>query len=357
MSKTGPWDSTLIVAESRLPSETPGHTGLDRANYTVGRVERQYLKSSSLGVMVVNRAFAGRNEGSVGIDTAAFLTRNWGYTGQLARSHGLYGKGIWAGFFRPSYDSATGHFHFRYSHIGDRFGDNIASTGYIKDDDRRELDSDMSKTLWFKGGVVQRLILESKNNLYFSQHDWTVRGYHTIVSAKTDFRNRWNASALFRNEYRLFEKGFHNPQAEFQVGYNTREYQPWAVGYQGGKSFESDLKAINGYYRHKVGPETAFEYQLSRVWLKPDPTQQATLINIFRVRHNFTRDLFVRIFFQTNSVIDRKNTEAVFVWRFKPPFGSLQFAYQRGRAAFGQRSQQGNTYFIKRFVYQKCSSD
>jgi hypothetical protein len=42
-----------------------------------------------------------------------------------------------------------------------------------------------------------------------------------------------------------------------------------------------------------------------------------------------------------------RNVEAVFVWRYKPPFGALQFAYQRGRAELGQRSQQGNTYFVK----------
>jgi len=57
--------------------------------------------------------------------------------------------------------------------------------------------------------------------------------------------------------------------------------------------------------------------------------------------------VYLRLFFQTNSVIDRKNLEAVFVWRYQPPFGSIQFAFQRGRAAFGQRSQQGNTFFVK----------
>ena len=61
----------------------------------------------------------------------------------------------------------------------------------------------------------------------------------------------------------------------------------------------------------------------------------------------YVDNLFVRLFFQTNSVIDRRNVEAVFVWRYKPPFGALQFAYQRGRAELGQRSQQGNTYFVK----------
>ena len=47
--------------------------------------------------------------------------------------------------------------------------------------------------------------------------------------------------------------------------------------------------------------------------LDPDPRMRATLINVFRVRQSFTRDLFLRVFFQTSSVIDRGNLETVFV--------------------------------------------
>ena len=38
---------------------------------------------------------------------------------------------------------------------------------------------------------------------------------------------------------------------------------------------------------------------------------------------------------------------ALYVWRHKPPFGQIQFAFQRGRAEFGERSEQGNTFFVK----------
>jgi hypothetical protein len=53
------------------------------------------------------------------------------------------------------------------------------------------------------------------------------------------------------------------------------------------------------------------------------------------------------MFYQTNSAIDRRNAQALFVWRYLPPFGTLQVAYQPGTAAFGQRSDQGNTLFLK----------
>lgn len=348
VSKNGPWDVTLLTARERRPAAVAGssETNMQGATYTVGRLERQYLKSSVLGVMFTNREFDGENRGSIGLDTTANFTRQFGVTAQLVRSHGPYDKGIYAGFVRPSYDSPTGHLHFRFSHFGERFGDNVNATGFVQDDNRREMDSDVSKTLWFQRGALQRVILESKNNIYWSQAN-VLRGYHNLLSVRTDFRNRWSASTSYTSQFRLFEKGFHNKTAEFRMSYNTREYQSWAIGYQTGTSFDRNLRGVDFVIRRKPFPQTAVEYQVSRVWLTPDPSKEATLINIFRVRHSFNRDLFLRLFFQTNSVIDRRNIEAVFVWRYKPPFGLVQFAYQRGRAALGERSQQGNTYFIK----------
>jgi hypothetical protein len=99
--------------------------------------------------------------------------------------------------------------------------------------------------------------------------------------------------------------------------------------------------------RYKVTPELSAEYSLERLELDPDPQRQSTWIHVIRTNQFFTKDLFLRLFFQTNSTIDRKNVQAVFVYRYLPPFGTIQVAYQRGTAAFGQRSTQGNTLFLK----------
>lgn len=262
------------------------------------------------------------------------------------RAHGPYKTGNWGGFARPAYDTSTGHAHIRFTSLGDRFSDNINAVGYVRDDDRREMDSDFTKVFWIEKGAVQRISLQAKNNIYWSQTN-VLRGYHNIESAEIELRNRWSFSASHRNEFRLFEKGFHNDRVRFSAGYNTREYQSWAVQYEQGRSFDSDMRSIGARVKRKLTQKLSVDYQLSRVWLDPDPEQQATLINILRARQNFTRDLFLKMFYQSSSVIDRRNLEVVFVWRHKPPFGSLQFVFQRGRAAFGERSEQGNTYFIK----------
>ncbi len=58
-------------------------------------------------------------------------------------------------------------------------------------------------------------------------------------------------------------------------------------------------------------------------------------------------DIFVKLFVQSNSAIDKENVQLLWVWRFKPPFGSLQIAYQRGTSDQGQQSQQGDSFFTK----------
>jgi len=342
LSTNGAWDLALLSVESPVPSAE----GTRRANYSVVRAARQILKSSTVGVMISNRFLNGQSAGAIGLDTSMYFTQSVNFTGQVIRSYGPFKKGNWAYYFRPSYDSPTGHFHFRYTHLGDRFGDNVNAVGFIQDDDRREMDSDLSKILWFEKGFVQRIELSSRNNAYWSQRN-LLRSYRNIETLNVELRNRWSIGVEHTNDFKLFERDFHNDTLNVFFGYNTREYNSFDGGYLVGKNFGSDLCSVNFAFRRKLTQALSTEYRFNRVWLKPDPTQKGTAIHIVRTQYNFTRDLFLRLFFQTNSVIDRRNVETVFVWRYKPPFGALQFAYQRGRAELGQRSQQGNTYFVK----------
>jgi len=348
-SRYGAWDMTLLSVRSspmEVDSTLEDGSVLEHANYTVARVQRHIMKSSDVGILVANRALGGENRGSVGLDTTLHLTRIMNFTGQLVRSHGPYTSGRWAFFVRPAWDSSTFHYHFRYTHLGDRFGDNVNAIGFVRDDNRREMDSDLEKVFWLEKGPIQRIGFEAKNNIYWSQQN-VLRHYHQIDTAEVEFRNRWSVEAGHGQMFDRFEKKFFNNRTWCNLGYNTREYNSWEIEYQTGRNYDSDLDSMSARIRRKVSQKLGVEYQLSRVWLNPDPENKATLINIFRARHNFTRDVYLRLFFQTNSVIDRKNLEAVFVWRYQPPFGSIQFAFQRGRAAFGQRSQQGNTFFVK----------
>ena len=131
------------------------------------------------------------------------------------------------------------------------------------------------------------------------------------------------------------------------VGYNTREFQSVSGSYTFGRNFDSDFRLLGAAVRRQITEGFNVEYELSRLWLDPDPENASTYIHVFRAVQNFTPDLFIKVFFQTNSAISRENVQAVFVWRYKPPFGTIQFAFERGTAAFGERSEQANTFFVK----------
>lgn len=348
-ARQGAWDLTLLSVRSpnvRVPETASGESPLDAANYTVARAELGFLGSSALGFQAANRLLNGHNTGSVSVDTAMQLTRTVNLTGQLVRSHGPYEDGNYGFFLRPSYDTNTFHAHYRFTSLGEHFADNINTVGFVPDDDRREMDSDIEKVFWIENGIIQRLTLSSRNNIFWS-HDGDVRGYHNILGGQFDLRNRWFFGGQYSNLFRLFEKGFHNDTGSVEVGYNVREFNSVSAEFETGRNFDSDLRMVGARLRRKLTDQLSAEYQLSRVWLSPDPGNRATLVNVLRVQQSFSRDLFLKLFYQTNSVIDRRNLEVVFVWRHAPPFGQIQFAFQRGRAEFGERSRQGNTFFIK----------
>jgi hypothetical protein len=218
--------------------------------------------------------------------------------------------------------------------------------GFVRDDDRLEMDSALTKQFWFRSGPLERIEYQSNYNIYWSQEN-VLRSWQIDQEVGVDFRNRWRVEAAYTGEFKLFEKEFRNHLTGVRVGYNLREWQSMAVDYQTGKNFDSRVDLVGAVFRRKITDALSIEYQLDRLWLDPDPEESSTTIHVVRAVQNFTRDLFVKLFFQTNSAIDRKNVQAVFVWRYKPPFGTVQLAYQRGTAALGQRSEQGNTLFVK----------
>lgn len=341
LGKQGPWTLAALTVQSE-----PQETGA-RANYSIGRVQRDVFGRSSVALMATNRHLGGVNEGAVSVDTTLLFGRTFNFTGQWLSGHGRHRDGNVAWFVRPSYDSPTGHVHLRYTHLGDRVADNLNAIGQIVDDDRRELDSDVNKTVWFRGSPMERLRYDSNYNIYWAYRTSTLRSWNVTESLSLDFRNRFSVTVEATEEYKLFEKGFRNRRGGLTLGYNTREYESVSVGYEFGRNFDADFQLWRAAARRKLSEAASLEYELQHVRFRPDPMNDSTWIHIVRGSHFFTPDLYLRVFVQTNTAIDRRNVQTAFVYRYLPPFGALQVVYQRGTAEFGQRSNQGNTLFVK----------
>lgn len=340
LGKQGPWTTAFLT------TVTDSIEDQGRANFTVGRVQRDVFGRSSMAVTIDNRRLDGRDQGSVSFDTNLFFSKLFGMTAQVVQSWGPYGKGTEAFFVRPSYDSSTGHAHVRYTHLGNRLRDNLDAVGRIPDDDRREIDSAISKTLWVRSGVFERIQYDSNYNIYWGQTG-ILRSWQIDEGVGLEFRNRVSVKASYTEEFKRFEKDFRNRQVGLDVGYNTREYNSVRVGVKTGRNFDADFQLWSVGVRRKITDQFSAEYSLERLDLTPDPAAESTWIHVIRANQFFTKDLFLRVFLQTNSAIDRNNVQAIFVWRYQPPFGTIQMAYQRGTAAFGQRSEQGHTFFLK----------
>ncbi len=193
---------------------------------------------------------------------------------------------------------------------------------------------------------MEKVDYNSNYNAYWSQHG-DLRSWRIDEVLDTELRNRWGARATWSEEYIVFEKGFRNRQVGLEIGFNTRSYQSIQGGIQFGRNFDAEYRLWLVEARRKITDGLSVEYQLQRLTLNPDPDRSGTWIHVVRANQAFTKDLMVRAFFQTNSAIARNHVEAVFVYRYLPPFGTLQVVYQRGAAEFGRRSTQGHTFFLK----------
>lgn len=353
-----PWGSKIVgkvkgwtIAGGAVQSD-PSSTeaeGLEKGNnaiYTVFRCRRDIMGNSNVGIIYANRRYLGENKGSIGLDTTLFFTRTFGMTAQFVKSHGPMKEGTWAWFLRPSYDSATGHFHVRYSHWGAGLMKNMNDIAFIRDDDRREVDSHISKTFYPKKSVFEEIEVGSNYNQYWSQKG-VLRSVDSDSNLRIKFTNKWGIDLSHNEEYKLYEKEFRNRRTELEIGYDNRRGRSFEISYEFGRNFDNDLKLLGGQIQFKITDSWNATYGLTRLWLYPDIDNRSTWIHLVRSYYYFNKDLFLKLFFQTNSVIGKKNIQALFVWRFLPPFGSLQIAYQRGTSRFGTISDQGNTLFTK----------
>ncbi|MBD3873069.1 MAG: carbohydrate binding family 9 domain-containing protein [Acidobacteria bacterium] len=343
----GGFDLAVLASRADLYSEeVDGTVSSTAADYTVLRVQRGVFGPSTIGLLAANRRVEGENVGSIGADMTLFFTDTLGMTGQLVRSHGPTNDGTLGWFLRPAFDSANSHFHVRYTSLDAGLQENMNVIGFLRDDDRREWDANIEHTFWFNKGVFEKIKGDVNYNRYTGQ-EGVLRSEETNAEFRFVFSSRWEVELEYVDEFRLEEIEFDNSIASVKVGYDNRAGRSIFVSYGTGTNFGSDLKLAAFELQYRLSKAWELSYELTWLELDPDPEMESTWIHVLRSSYYFTNDLFVSLFVQTNSVISKENVQLLGVWRFKPPFGSLQLAYQRGTSEFGEPSEQGDTLFTK----------
>lgn len=339
--KRGRYEISALSAQMREGDEEGAST-----NFSVLRLKRDIWEFSTIGFLAANRLTDGRNQGTVGLDVLHYFTDIFNFTGQFAISYRDGSSSDLAFFLRPSYDSRTFHTHLRYTYLGEYFGDNANAVGFIRDDNRHEFDSAVKKIFWLRKWGLDRIEYNSNYNIYWGM-DKTLRSWDVWQSLTLDLQNKLRFKFRHQQEYKLYEKKFRNHNSSVDIGYNTREWQSVSISYQNGRNFDSDFTLIAGKLRQYLSRNLSLEYTLTNLSLSPDPENESTWIHVIVANQYFTKDLFLKLFYQINSVIDKRNIQVVFVYRFQPPFGLFQLAYQKGTAKFGEKGVQGHTLFLK----------
>jgi hypothetical protein len=333
----------IATSEDRFDEETGTSS---RADYGIARLQYSLPRGSNIGFLGTNRRIGGTDQGSIGLDTTLFFTETLGLTGQLLRVQGPTAAGGLAWFLRPAFDSATTHFHLRYTNLDRNIKDDFNAVGFLRDDNRREFDTNLTHTFWFEKSAVEKIRPGANYNRFYGQ-DGDLRSWELDAEIDLVFRSGWEIELELLDEYQVFEKGFRNDRLKLETGWDGRDGRSVFVFAAVGTNFDSDLHLYGAEAEWAFGDRFRVEYSLTRLELDPDPELETTWIHVLNTVYYFDPDLFIKIFLQTNSAVDKLNIQAVWVWRFKPPFGSVQVAYQRGTSEIGEVSTQGDTLFTK----------
>jgi len=297
-----------------------------RAFYTALRVKRDILKSSTVGLTLVDKSYDGGYSRSISGDYRLNLGKTWNLTGQFVGSAPGDFSSHSAWFVRFARENNIYHYHIRYSNIGENFQENVNQTGFIVDDDRRELDSDIDYTWWLKNNTFKYIAFSSNYNIFWS-HQGTLRSYNLYGDMNFYFQNKFNLNVFYIDEFKLFDKKYFNNRYGVGVGYNTDEWSMARLDYWGGYNFDREFKLIKGSTRFKLSSKLSLEYSVQQIWYHPDTNNFSTLVNVLSVYYYFTKDLWVKVFAQNNSAIDRIYVYGLAGWRFKPPFGAVYLIY------------------------------
>jgi len=339
--KAGGYQFNIVNARTPRITEDDAHY-----YFTAASIKRDILKSSSLGLIMVDKSGNDSFTRSVSLDYNLNLGKTWYLTGQFVGSApgDLWSHSAW--FVRFARENNIFHYHIRYNNVGSNFRENVNQTGFVTDDDRKEIDFEGTYKFWIRNKVFEYINVGSNNNIFWSQAG-VLRSWNTDNSVDAYFTSRLSAGYNYNNEYKLYEKDFYNHRHEFNLGYNTEEWSHIQTGFSTGRNFDRDFYLYSGGFRIKPVKNLSLEYSTSYLRFMPDPDSSTTFINVLTVNYNFTNDLWIKVFAQNSTSNDRIYVYGLFGWRFLPPFGGLYLIYSHDSYVIDERPVRLNSFFLK----------
>lgn len=362
--KFGATEFSLVSAQTKKDEDL----NVDSANFSVLSFKKKnILNILTIGLTAANKNIGKENFGTAGIEADLKFTDKFRLSGQFALSYGDYGNNNTAFYIGPSYDSRNFHFHFHYKQIDEYFGDNANYVGFIPDDNRRELDSAINKTFSFRSGILDRIRYRSNYNIYWGM-DGTMRSWQIDEGLYFDTKNKFTLSVLHTMEYKLNEymlepklfyehdrggwvklhtKDFRNYQIRFNSSYYDGERKQFSLFISSGRNYGSLFSMFGISKKVEISKNIFSEYDFYRIRYLTDSLYNSTYIHVVRLTIKMSENISWKVFFQSNTGIDKSNIQVVGTYAFKPPFGTLQLIYQKGSPEFGVIGTEGQKIFLK----------
>lgn len=317
-----------------------------KAFFTAARVKYDLLKSSTIGLTLASKDEPGYSTRSFSADYVMNLAKTWQLTGQFVASTPGSFKEHSAWYLRFARENNIYHYHVRYTQIGEKFRETVNQTGFITDDNRREIDSDITYKWWLKNNTFDYIDFQSLNNIFWSISG-KLRSWYVTESIQFYLKNKLSLTYSYNNEFKLYEKEYYNYKHNFILGYNTDEWSHAFAGYTFGRNFDRDISLLNAGTQIKPVRNLSLSYTANWLTFNPDPGENSTFINVVTLDYNFTKDLWLRVFAQNSSATDKIYVYGLFGWRFKPPFGAVYLIYSHDEYESPSNWIKTNNLFFK----------
>ena len=343
----------------------------DSANFSLFSLKRRGMANSSeIGFIAANKLMNKRNIGTAGIYADLHIADKFKLEGQFALGYEDGRKGNIAFFLGPSYDTRTFHIHLRYKQIEENFGDQVNHVGFIPDDNRRELDSAINKTLLFKKGVFERIGYISNYNVYWGM-DGTLRSWQIDQGLIFNTKINFIISITHTQEYKYNEfflepefiqvhggpgqpdrwiekyiRSFRNYRISVHSQYYAGAWKSFGLSLTGGRNYGSNFMMLEVSKKLRITKNFFSEYGFQFIEYDNVRFFSNSTIHVIKLTTYLTKDLLLKFFYQSKSDIDKANLNVVCLYNLQP-FGSIQLVYQKGTARFGEKGTQGHTLFLK----------
>lgn len=323
--KVGKYQFNGLYANTKsdLNSDLPG------AHFNALKVKRDVLESSTIGLTYTDKLTDTSSVHTFSADYVLNLGKTWKLTGQFVSSAPDISLDRSAWYVRFAKENNIYHYHVRYTELGNKFRDNVNQTGFISDDNRKEVDSDVLYKFW-PDRLIEYVSLSGKNNVFWSQSG-ILRSWYLTYGSRFYLKNRVSLDLYYNNEYknrfRNVNDDYYNHFYRAILGYNTDENSHVQLSYRTGRNFHRDFTFLELNTRFQLFKKVSVDYELKHVSFTPDPANESTWLNVLGLSYYHTKDLWLRVFSQHSTQNDRIYFYGLMGWRFKPPFGALYLIY------------------------------